>query len=61
VWFRLCRRPVHALHYAFDVWLTREFPTLDFERYAEDAVVQCAGDWTVTPMVLPAELVVRRR
>jgi RNA-directed DNA polymerase len=26
------------LHYAFDVWLVREFPTVEFERYADDGV-----------------------
>ena len=29
-------------HYAFDTWLDREFPTVRFERYADDAVVHCA-------------------
>lgn len=29
------------MHYAFDVWLSREFPTVAFERYADDAVVHC--------------------
>jgi RNA-directed DNA polymerase len=29
------------LHYAFDTWLTREFPFAKFERYADDAVVHC--------------------
>ncbi|MFE3229398.1 group II intron reverse transcriptase/maturase [Nocardia sp. NPDC059228] len=29
------------LHYAFDTWLVREFPTVEFERYADDAVVHC--------------------
>jgi RNA-directed DNA polymerase len=29
------------LHYAFDNWLAREFPTVSFERYADDAVVHC--------------------
>jgi RNA-directed DNA polymerase len=24
------------LHYAFDMWLVREFPTVEFERYADD-------------------------
>ena len=23
------------LHYAFDMWLAREFPTVEFERYAD--------------------------
>jgi RNA-directed DNA polymerase len=32
------------LHYAFDQWLTREFPTVQFERYADDAVVHCATE-----------------
>jgi RNA-directed DNA polymerase len=29
------------LHYAFDSWLAHEFPTVEFERYADDAVVHC--------------------
>lgn len=29
------------LHYAFDVWMAREFPTVRFERYADDVVVHC--------------------
>jgi group II intron reverse transcriptase/maturase len=29
------------LHYAFDLWLGRELPTVQFERYADDAVVHC--------------------
>lgn len=24
------------MHYAFDMWLEREFPTVTFERYADD-------------------------
>jgi hypothetical protein len=31
------------LHYAFDLWLTREFPGVRFERYVDDAVVHCVG------------------
>jgi len=27
------------LHYAFDAWMAREFPTIQFERYVDDAVV----------------------
>jgi RNA-directed DNA polymerase len=27
------------MHYAFDSWLGREFPSVEFERYADDAVV----------------------
>jgi RNA-directed DNA polymerase len=29
------------MHYAFDSFLEREFPEVDFERYADDAVVHC--------------------
>ena len=32
------------LHYAFDMFLEREFPTVDFERYADDAVVHCVTE-----------------
>lgn len=31
------------LHYAFDAWMTREFPGAVFERYADDAVVHCSS------------------
>jgi RNA-directed DNA polymerase len=30
------------LHYAFDMWMVRNFPTVKFERYVDDAVVHCA-------------------
>jgi RNA-directed DNA polymerase len=29
------------MHYAFDMFLVREFPTVEFERYCDDAVVHC--------------------
>lgn len=29
------------MHYAFDMWLEREFPDVSFERYADDAVIHC--------------------
>jgi RNA-directed DNA polymerase len=32
------------MHYAFDSWLEREFPAVEFERYADDAVVHCATE-----------------
>lgn len=32
------------MHYAFDCWLGREFPTVEFERYADDAVVHCVTE-----------------
>jgi len=32
------------LHYSFDMWMAREFPTISFERYADDAVVHCKSE-----------------
>jgi group II intron reverse transcriptase/maturase len=32
------------LHYAFDAFLAREFPGVEFERYADDAVVHCVTE-----------------
>lgn len=32
------------LHYAFDAWMARKFPTLPFERYVDDAVVHCHSE-----------------
>jgi RNA-directed DNA polymerase len=32
------------LHYAFDAWMGREFPTVTFERYVDDAVVHCVSE-----------------
>ena len=32
------------MHYAFDCWLARQFPAVQFERYADDAVVHCATE-----------------
>jgi RNA-directed DNA polymerase len=32
------------MHYAFDTWLEREFPTVVFERFADDAVVHCVTE-----------------
>jgi group II intron reverse transcriptase/maturase len=29
------------MHYAFDAWMAREFPTVRFERYCDDVVVHC--------------------
>ena len=29
------------LHYAFDVWMGKQFPDLQFERYCDDGVVHC--------------------
>jgi RNA-directed DNA polymerase len=29
------------LHYAFDMWMRKQFPDLQFERYCDDGVVHC--------------------
>jgi RNA-directed DNA polymerase len=31
------------LHYAFDMWLAREYPGAMFERYCDDAVIHCTS------------------
>jgi RNA-directed DNA polymerase len=32
------------LHYAFDAWMAREFPTIRFERYCDDIIVHAASE-----------------
>jgi len=32
------------LHYAFDLWMRRTFPSIRFERYADDAIVHCGSE-----------------
>ncbi len=32
------------LHYAFDAWIAREFPHVQFERYCDDMVIHCASE-----------------
>ncbi len=32
------------LHYAFDYWMARTFPTIRFERYCDDVVVHCVTE-----------------
>lgn len=29
------------LHYAFDMWIVKRFPSISFERYADDVIVHC--------------------
>ena len=31
------------LHYAFDAWMARTWPSVQFERYVDDAVVHCVS------------------
>lgn len=45
------------LHYAFDHWMRRTFPSIPFERYADDAIVHCRSERQAR-MVLEA---IRRR
>jgi len=32
------------LHYAFDAWMVRTFPDVQFERYADDVTVHCRSE-----------------
>lgn len=32
------------MHYAFDMWMARKFPDVDFERYVDDAVIHCVSE-----------------
>ncbi|MBT2232295.1 group II intron reverse transcriptase/maturase [Nonomuraea sp. NEAU-A123] len=32
------------MHYAFDVWMAREYPGVAFERYCDDVVVHCRSE-----------------
>ena len=32
------------MHYAFDAWMTREFPSIRFERYCDDVVIHCPSE-----------------
>jgi RNA-directed DNA polymerase len=43
------------MHYAFDKWLEREFPAVEFERYADDAVVHCASEWQARKVLAALE------
>ena len=32
------------LHYGLDAWMVREFPSVSFERFADDAVIHCVSE-----------------
>src|SRR5664279_5419125 len=32
------------LHYGFDTWMSREYPGVQFERFADDVVVHCVTE-----------------
>jgi RNA-directed DNA polymerase len=38
------------LHYAFDLWMHRNFPDILFERYADDAICHCRTDGQATAL-----------
>jgi RNA-directed DNA polymerase len=31
------------MHYSFDMWMVRNYPTIPFERYADDAICHCGS------------------
>ena len=33
------------LHYALDIWMTRHYPDIPFERYADDVLIHCKTKW----------------
>ena len=33
------------LHYAFDRWMATYYPSVPFERYADDVIVHCRTEW----------------
>jgi len=33
------------LHYAFDLWMKRNYPSIPFERYADDVVCHCKSEY----------------
>jgi RNA-directed DNA polymerase len=38
------------LHYAFDVWMRRNYPDISFERYADDAICHCESEEQATDL-----------
>ncbi|MGY4646305.1 reverse transcriptase domain-containing protein [Mycobacterium sp. URHB0021] len=61
---RATARPVHparvrglagagqlVMHYAFDMWMAREYPDIRLERYADDAVVHCVTERQAATLV----------
>jgi len=43
------------LHYAFDAWMAREFPSIGFERYVDDAVVHCVSESRARTLLVAIE------
>jgi hypothetical protein len=42
------------LHYAFDLWMERNYPHLRFERYADDAIVHCGSNGQAQAVLRPS-------
>jgi len=40
------------LHYAFDMWITKKYPTNCFERYADDIIVHCKSQGEAEEILL---------
>jgi RNA-directed DNA polymerase len=38
------------LHYSFDLWMRRNFPDIQFERYADDAICHCRTEDQATAL-----------
>jgi RNA-directed DNA polymerase len=39
------------LHYAFDAWMARTYPAVQFERYADDIIVHCGSEGEAQSML----------
>ena len=44
------------LHYAFDMWMSREFPAIPFERYADDILVHCTNQAQAERLLVAIEI-----
>jgi RNA-directed DNA polymerase len=44
------------LHYAFDMWMSREFPAIPFERYADDILVHCTSQVQAERLLVAIEI-----
>lgn len=44
------------LHYVFDVWMEKNYPTIPVARYADDAVCHCKTEWQAKQLLEKLEL-----
>jgi RNA-directed DNA polymerase len=47
------------LHYAFDMWMKREYPQVQFERYADDVIVHCKTQAQATEVLAAIDVRMR--